>query len=127
VLMFMWPEKYYSCWLFWNGDTSQFGCYYVNFQLPYLRSRTGFDTLDLDLDIVVNPDYTWAWKDEDEYQEGIADGGIRAEWVERIEQSQPEVFEMIRARSRPMDGSWINWKPDPAWYAPALPAGWHVI
>jgi hypothetical protein len=127
ILMFLEPEKYYSCFLFWDGASDQFQGYYINFQLPYHRSHCGFDTLDLDLDIVIDPQYHWEWKDVDEYQDGIREGGIQAEWVKGIEQSYEEVFERIRLRSYPLDGSWLQWRPDPHWALPDLPDGWQVV
>lgn len=126
-LMFMEPGKYYSPFLFWDQASDQFECYYINFQLPYRRSACGFDTLDLDLDIVIDPQYNWKWKDEDEYQEGIREGGIQDEWVKGIEKSQAEVFDRIARRSYPLDGSWLDWRPDPAWVLPRLPEGWQVV
>jgi protein associated with RNAse G/E len=127
VLIFLEPEKYYSCFLFWEHASGQFDSYYINFQLPFRRSHSGFDTLDLDLDIVIDPQYHWEWKDVDEYQEGIREGGIRDEWVKSIERSQPEVFDRINRRSYPLDGSWLDWQPDPGWAPPRLPEGWQVV
>jgi protein associated with RNAse G/E len=127
ILIFLEPEKYYSCFLFWDDASDQFQGYYINFQLPYHRSHCGFDTLDLDLDIVIDPQYHWEWKDEDEYQDGIREGGIQAEWVKGIEQSHAEVFERIGQRGYPLDGSWLSWQPDPHWALPGLPDGWQVV
>jgi uncharacterized protein len=127
VLIFLEPEKYYSCFLFWEHATGLFDSYYINFQLPITRSYCGFDTLDLDLDIVVDPHYHWEWKDEDEYQAGIREGGILDKWVKGIEHSQAEVFNRINRRSYPMDGSWLDWKPDPAWLPPSLPERWQEL
>jgi protein associated with RNAse G/E len=126
-LIFLEPEKYYSCALIWEHVSDRFDCYYINFQLPYRRSHCGFDTLDLDLDIVIDPDYRWKWKDEDDYQEGIREGGIRAEWVQGIEHAQPEVFERISRRADPINGSWLSWRPDPGWAAPRLPESWQDV
>jgi hypothetical protein len=126
VLILLEPEKYYSCFLFWEHFTSQFGCYYINYQLPYRRSHCGFDTLDLDLDIVVDPQFNWKWKDEEEYRAGILEGGIQDEWVIGIEGSHLEVFDRIARRSYPFDGSWLDWRPEPGWEPPTLPDGWHA-
>ncbi|WP_240508873.1 DUF402 domain-containing protein [Streptomyces agglomeratus] len=42
--------------------------WYVNFERPTCRTTEGFDTFDLTVDLVVDPDLTgWQWKDEDEY------------------------------------------------------------
>ncbi len=127
VLMFLEPEKYYSCCLFWDQATDQFNCYYINFQLPYWRSHCGFDTLDLELDIVIDPQYNWKWKDVEDYQESIREGGIHVDWVKSIEQSQAEVFDRINQRRYPLDGSWLNWVPDPTWVVPTLPEKWRTV
>lgn len=127
LLIFLEPEKYYACILFWEQAGDRFDSYYFNFQLPYRRSRCGFDTLDLDLDLVVDPEFHWKWKDEDEYKEGIRQGGIQEEWVKEIQRSIPEVLDRIDQRRYPLDGSWLSWRPDPRWSPPNLPEGWQVI
>jgi hypothetical protein len=127
ILIFLEPQKYYSCFLFWDHQTGRFGCYYINFQLPFRRSHCGFDTLDLDLDIVIDPQYHWKWKDVDEYQAGIQEGGIQDEWVQGIERSQAEVFDRINQRMYPLDGSWLDWQPEPGWAPPKLPESWQVV
>ncbi len=127
LLIFLEPEKYYACILFWEQASDRFDSYYFNFQLPYRRSPCGFDTLDLDLDLVVDPQFNWEWKDEDEYQEGIRQGGIQEEWVQGIQRSIPEVLERIEQRRYPLDGSWLTWRPDPRWPLPRLPEGWQVV
>jgi hypothetical protein len=40
----------------WEGAARAFGAWYVNLQEPFRRSRLGFDTQDLELDVVVSPD-----------------------------------------------------------------------
>jgi len=57
----------------WNPD-GRFAHWYVNFQLPIERSSRGYDTLDLVLDIVVAPDWSWAWKDVEPFQAAIRRG-----------------------------------------------------
>ncbi|MEU6972938.1 DUF402 domain-containing protein [Kitasatospora aureofaciens] len=43
----------------------------MNFERPAVRTRIGFDTQDLLVDLVVEPDLSSAkWKDEDEYAHG---------------------------------------------------------
>ncbi len=123
-LIFLEPQKYYAIFYTWHHDTDQFTCYYINFQLPYRRSHCGFDTLDLDLDLVIDPQFTWRWKDEDAYREGIQEGGIHEQWVDGIEHAQQEVFDKIHKRCYPLDGSWMHWRPDPSWNPPRLPERW---
>src|SRR5262245_58500529 len=56
LLIILEPEKYYAMMLFWNDKSNEFICYYNNFQLPFQRSHFSIDTLDLDLDLIINPD-----------------------------------------------------------------------
>jgi len=127
LLIFLEPQKYYSCFLFWNQETDRFGCYYINFQLPYQRSHCGFDSLDLDLDLVVDPDFSWHWKDEADYQQAIEEGGLQPQWVQEIERAKPEVFERLNQRRSPLNDSWLSWRPDPAWQPPHLPNRWQEV
>jgi protein associated with RNAse G/E len=121
------PEKYYSIMLFWNNERNEFLGYYVNFQLPFKRSQCGIDTLDLDLDIDMEPDLSYRWKDEEDYQLAVTHGAITQEWAECIEAAKPEILERIEKRQYPFDGAWLDWEPDPTWSPPNLPAGWDKI
>lgn len=127
LLLLMEPERYYASIYFWDHASHEFLCYYVNFQLPFTRSTSGFDTLDLELDIVIEPSYEWEWKDAQEYQDGIAKGVFQQEWIDSIERAKPDVFKKLEARAYPFDGSWLTWMPDPKWSAPSLPEGWDQV
>ena len=127
LLVLLEPQKYYATIYFWQEGTNQFLCYYINFQLPFSRSECGFDTLDLELDIIVEPEYKWRWKDEDDYQKGIDSGIILKEWTKEIELAKLDVFEKIENQKYPLNGKWLNWKPDNNWGAPKLPANWDKI
>jgi len=124
VLIILLPGKYYSIYYFWEEHSFDFVCYYVNFQLPYNRSLIGFDTLDLDLDIVVKKDLTWHWKDLDDYSKGIESGGILKKWADEIDQSKEEVLRMIESANYPFDGKFLNWNPNPSWRKCQFPANW---
>jgi protein associated with RNAse G/E len=113
--------------LFWDDASNQFLCYYINFQVPFKRRQWGIDTLDLDLDIVIDPDFSFKWKDEEDYQKAIEHGLFTPEWVQGIENAKPEIFEKLEKRLYPFDGSWLDWKPDPNWEPPKLPENWDKI
>lgn len=127
LLLILEPEKFYSVIHFWDHASGEFLCYYINFQLPYIRHRNHVDTLDLELDIIVNPDFSYKWKDLDDYQTGIETGVILPEWVNRIESAKEEVLDRLEKREYPLDGSWLNWQPDPSWETPQLPENWNMI
>lgn len=127
LLIILEPEKYYATMLFWNDKSDEFICYYNNFQLPFQRSQYGIDTLDLDLDLIVNPDFSYEWKDVADYQNAIENEIILPEWIKGIELAKQEIFEKLETRQYPYDGSWLDWKPDPNWSPPTLPENWDKI
>ncbi len=127
LLFIIEPERYYSTIYFWHHESNEFLCYYVNFQLPFRRNHNSIDTLDLDIDLVVHPDFSFEWKDLDDYQKAIDAGIMDAEWVEEIETAKAEVLERLEKRAYPFDGSWLNWRPDPTWSTPKLPGDWDKI
>jgi hypothetical protein len=123
-LMLLEPNQFYATCLIWHDLTNEFRSYYINFQLPYQRVACGFDTLDLDLDLVVGPDHAWHWKDEAAYQDACREGAILPAWIKEVSQSGDQVLNRIESQGYPFDGSWLRWQPDPVWQPPALPAGW---
>jgi len=127
LLLLLEPEKYYSIIYFWNHESNEFLCYYINFQLPFQRSHCGVDTLDLDLDLIINPDFTYEWKDVDDYQKAIEHEIISPEWIQGVEEAKQVIFEKLEKRQYPYDGSWLNWMPDPNWRPPPLPENWDKI
>jgi Protein of unknown function (DUF402) len=70
------PHAMHAVSLFWRGADDTFLGWYVDILLPFRRSSLGFDTRDLDLDVVIDPDRAWRLKDEDELTLGswITDG-----------------------------------------------------
>ena len=127
LLLIFEPQNYYSIILFWNHKSNDFLYYYVNFQLPFKRNLSAVDTLDLDLDLIINPDLSYEWKDIEDYQNAIAHGLILPEWSRGIETATDEIMARLEMRQYPFDGSWLNWKPDPAWQPPTLPQNWDKI
>jgi protein associated with RNAse G/E len=125
-LILLEPDKYYASMLIWDHAGHDFQCYYINFQLPFTRSHCGFDTRDLALDIVIDHNHIWYLKDEDEYQRGIQLDIISPESARQIEHAQPEIFEKIDKKTYPLDTTWLNWRPNPAWEPPNLPDNWLI-
>ena len=127
LLFLMEPDKFYSPVLFWNHETNEFLCYYINFQLPFQRGHSAINTLDLDLDMVNDPDFNYYWKDVDDYERGIESGLILPEWVDKIETAKAEVLAKLENRQYPFHGTWREWMPDPGWSLPTLPENWDKI
>ena len=121
------PEQYHSTILFWDHASDEFLYYYVNFQLPFKRSHFAVDTLDLELDIIIHPDFSYEWKDMEDYQKAREQGLISPDLAQGIENEIPGIFEKLEKRQYPFDGSWLDWMPDPSWSPPALPENWDKI
>jgi predicted RNA-binding protein associated with RNAse of E/G family len=127
LLFLLEPEKYYSTIFFWNNKNNKFKCYYINFQLPFQRSHCGIDTLDLDLDLIINPDFSYEWKDVDDYQKAIETEVIIPEWIQGIESTKEEIIDRLENRQYPFDGSWLDWLPDRSWSPPTLLENWDKL
>jgi predicted RNA-binding protein associated with RNAse of E/G family len=95
--------------------------------VPFQRTHCGIDTLDLDLDLIIHPDFSYEWKDVDDYQKAIENGIIFPEWIQGIEKAKSDIFNKLEKRLYPFDGSWLNWMPDPIWSPPKLPENWDKI
>jgi hypothetical protein len=129
VLKLLPPDAAHSVWWF-RDSAGTFTNWYVNLEEPGVRwddgDVAGVDVVDQDLDIVVRPDLSWEWKDEDEFTERLAFGGqywVTDEAAVRAEGER--VVKRIEAGEFPFDGTWTDFVPDPAWPVPAgLPDGW---
>jgi hypothetical protein len=131
VLMLHPPGAPYSVWFFFTGPGAEFTSWYVNLERPGARwenadGLVGLDTIDYDLDVVVAPDRTWRWKDEDEFADHLA--VPENYWCDdeaAVRESGAEVVKLIEAGEFPFDGTGTDFRPDPRWTVPmTIPAGW---
>jgi hypothetical protein len=94
----------------------------VNFEEPMRRTALGFDYLDMALDLVVSPDRTWAWKDEDEFGEAQRRGILGPSMADAIRADTARVLEDIAAGAWPFDDDLATWRPDPGWAPLPVPS-----
>lgn len=111
----------HSIWLFWSEDWTFLG-WYVNLQQPHERTPVGFDTRDQVLDIWVDPDLSWKWKDEDELEAAVRLGRFTDAEAKAIRAEDERVIE-----EWPFPTGWEDWRPDPSWLIPELPEGWDRV
>ncbi|GAB3955712.1 hypothetical protein GCM10027614_65830 [Micromonospora vulcania] len=75
LLKFLPTGAAHSVWWFRDAQ-DRFVHWYVNLEEPGVRwddgPVAGVDVVDQDLDVVVRPDRSWQWKDEDEFVERLA-------------------------------------------------------
>jgi hypothetical protein len=126
VLSFSWPDTWYAVLLFLLPSGSAHS-WYVNLEEPLRRTGLGFDTLDHELDVIVELDGSWRWKDEDDLAEAIRRGVIPAQDELRMRADGERAVRRILDREPPFDRDWTTWRPDPSWPIPILPEGWDRV
>jgi hypothetical protein len=85
VLSVMKPGAGHATWMVRRDG--EFLGWYVNLQRPIVRTALGFDSADLQLDIIIRPDLvTYQWKDEDELAEDVERGFVTLERPKRYGQ-----------------------------------------
>jgi Protein of unknown function (DUF402) len=126
VLILTPPGAAHSVWWFFSED-GQFRRWYVNLEAPALRWRGGFDLQDHALDIWVDRDRSWRWKDEDELAERTGHPSYwQPEEVPAIWAEGKRVIALAEAGVYPFDGTWVDFAPDPAWTPTTLPSDWDM-
>jgi hypothetical protein len=111
----------HSIGVFWDDATDTFRGWYVQLGEPLRRSTLGFDGMDHALDVWIEPDGTWSWKDEDDFAEAQGLGIFTPEQAAAIRAEGERVL-----AARPWPTGWEDWRPDPSWPLPRLPANWDV-
>jgi len=127
ALMMQRPGDPYAIWHFWDGSERTFAGWYVNFEAPFERTSIGFDTKDLELDIVIAPDGSWEFKDVELLWQRHDEGRFTLIEVRRILELGEDIGEMIDSGHWWWDRSWTTWAPDPTWSVPELPSGWEEV
>jgi hypothetical protein len=128
MLVFMPPGEPWSVWWFF-APGGGFRQWYVNLEDPFRRwddgEVAGVDTADHALDIRVAPNGVWNWKDEDEFAERT---GHPLYWTAgeaaAIRARGEKLAARAEAKEFPFDGTWCDFRPDPAWPVPQRPDGW---
>jgi len=122
-LMMQRPGDHYSVWHFWNGPDREFSCWYLNLQTSFIRTPTGYNTQDLELDIVVQPDGSHVVKDADVLDDRVAEGRYSGELVAWIRRYGDDLTARLRSEGPWWDRSWAQWAPPTDdWVNPRLPA-----
>jgi hypothetical protein len=116
------PGEWRSTWLQWTPGWEFLG-WYVNLQEPLRRTRWGFDVRDLQLDVLVAPDRTWRWKDEDDFERSIACGLINEAHAAATRESARGAIAEIENAGGPFAEGVERWRPPAGWTMPALPEG----
>jgi predicted RNA-binding protein associated with RNAse of E/G family len=106
----------------WSQDGDFLG-WYVNFQRPLVRTRMGYDSMDLVVDLVVAPSYEWQWKDNEDFEAAIERGILDEALRGPIALEAERVLHLLERREGPFDPEWTTWRPPNHWATPKLPPG----
>ena len=126
-LMVQRPGDPHAIWHFWTGPARDFACWYVNLQTDFVRTAIGYDTQDLELDLVVAPDGSYVVKDEEVLDDRVAEGRFTAELVDWIRALGAELRAELDAGRQWWDPSWVVWTPPDDWRDARLPPGWESV
>ena len=111
----------HSLELFWDAETWAFAGWYVNLQEPLRRTPVGFDTRDQALDVVIAPDGSWSWKDEDHLESAVRNGRFTAEEARAVRREGERVVARLGDL---LPTGWEDWRPPASWPVPELPPLW---
>lgn len=112
-------DRWSSVWWFFGPD-GRFTNWYVNLEVPLGRTAGTVDRCDGALDVVVAPDRTWHWKDEDEADAALAAGRFTVEHLAQLRGEGERMIALAEARAFPFDGSYCDFRPEADWPAPSL-------
>jgi uncharacterized protein len=116
------PGRAHSLWRFADTDSGVQG-WYANLEDPLRRTADGVRTADHVLDVWCDDTGFWLWKDEDELAAMVELGLCTPAWADEVRAEGEAVITAFEAGEPPFDGTWHDWRPDPSWPLPDLPAG----
>ena len=126
TLWFLWPNEWHAVWVSWFEPGVHWG-WYGNLQTPYRRTRRGLVTMDLMLDVLIQSDGRWQWKDVDDFDAMIRKDLIDDATAQRVRDAGDAVLAKHAAGTAPFCDPWPAWTPDPAWPAPVLRNDWYAM
>ena len=121
------PGAAHAIHLWWLPPDWRFGGWYVNLQEPIRRTPLCFDYMDQMLDIVIEPDLSWRWKDADELDAAVNDGLVTRAWADDVRREGERVIRRLEAQLAPFSNGWEHWRPNPEWPIPELREGWEDV
>jgi predicted RNA-binding protein associated with RNAse of E/G family len=117
ALLLHYPGERWSVWVTWSAAW-EFTGWYVNLQSLLCRTTIGFDVRDHQLDVLVAPDRSWAWKDEVDLRRAIELGQFTADEAASIRRDGEAAIAVLAANGPAFSEVWTAWRPPRAWKIP---------
>lgn len=99
-LEYFWLDKWYNVFKFYNSDGS-FRNYYCNINMLPVVERNCLTFVDLDMDILVNRDFSYQILDLDEFEENLIKYAYPVEIIEGSYKALNEIISLITNRDFP--------------------------
>ncbi|HLF78534.1 MAG TPA: DUF402 domain-containing protein [Dehalococcoidia bacterium] len=109
------------------GVRGRFFGWKVDVTSLFARTEIGFDMIDETLDIMMKPDRTHRWKDEDQLEVFVDLGIYSKVEVEELHRIGEDVVRSMEKREPPFDDEWVNWRPEPGLKIGQIPVGWQDV
>lgn len=122
MLMLQRPDEAYAVFVVWHGEEREFRSWYLNLQEPFRRHARGYDTQDLELDLILHEDGTVERKDEELLELRLREGRFTQDQVHAVRAEARRIEAELAVRGHWWDAWWALWEPDPAWESGRLAA-----
>jgi len=99
---YYWRDRFYSIFRF-REPTGELRNYYCNINTPARLEDDLLTFVDLDIDVLVAPDFSLRVLDEDEFEAHAELYGYPSEFRARVHDALEEVCELVRERRFPFD------------------------
>ncbi len=123
IVMAQRPGEPYSVWFF--GEVL-----YINLQDPLSRTSIGFDTFDHELDIIVLPDGTWSFKDDDKLETCVELGRFDADQIANIRREGARIGSLLDTANTwwtQPGADFRKWTAPENCSVPTLPDNWQSV
>ena len=97
---YYWLDRWYNIFRF-HEPSGELKYFYCNINMPPKFGDDVLDYVDLDIDVLVRPDFSYVVLDRHDYEKNAELFGYPVELKARVEKALNEVLELVRARDLP--------------------------
>ena len=97
---YYWADRWQNVFRFHEPD-GRFRNFYCNVAMPAVITEGMIEYVDLDIDVIVWPDYRYEVLDRDDFERNSKKYGYPADVIEKAEQSLAELTRAIETRDFP--------------------------
>jgi hypothetical protein len=99
----------------------------IDIASPFKRTAMGLEVIDEVLDLMVYPDWSYRWKDEDQMAFLVELGIYSADEADFFHSVGDELTMAIKEHAPPFDEQWKHWRPEKQFLVPEMPEGWQFL